>query len=123
MRCGVAGWLDRKVKLFSSAALPFLNVWIGLHRFQKPRGGEGVVAGPADHSNADRVGLQFLLARKVRQLYLVGRQRDARGDRIAEYLVNDILAKSSGVDLGLTQNGMVGDHVAHLVGDDRGDFR
>ena len=96
---------------------------VGGHRLQEPRRGIGVVAGLAEHVDADGVGLQFLLAREGGDLELALGEGGVARQLVGEHLGDDPVVDALRFLEALPLDAVIGGHVPHLVGDDGCDFR
>ena len=95
---------------------------VGIHRLQETGGSEGVVAGPGDVVDAERVGLQFLFARELGKAELAAGQRHLTGGVAGQHFADDAAGQFGGLLALLALDAVIGGDVAHLVADDRGDL-
>ncbi len=93
-----------------------------MHGTEETGGGEGIVAGAADRLDADGVGFQLLLLREGGERPLAGGKRQLATGIIVEHVVDHAADHQRVARLLLALGGMVGDDVAHLVGEHRGDL-
>ena len=95
------------------------QVAVGGHRLQEARRRERIVAGAARGLDADRVGLELLVARELREPELAADQRRLGARRFAEHVGHDLGGEFLlGLQL-LALQAVIGGDVAHLVGDHR----
>ena len=117
MRAGALGWLARKSRLASWRAGDIAELAVGGHRLQEAAGGVGIVAGPADRADADRVGLQLLVAGELRQPQLAADQRHLGDVALAEHVGDHLGGEHLLGLLLLALDAVIGGHMAHLMGD------
>ncbi len=94
---------------------------IGFHRLQETRRSERIVTGFADHLDTDGIRLQFLITRELGKPQLAA-QRFAAGRFIMQHFAGDAPGYSRLSFLLLPQNAVIGDDMAHFVGDHGCDF-
>ena len=92
------------------------------HRLKEPGSRIGIVAGKLAGLDADRVGFKLLIARELREPQLALDQRHPRGRRLAEHIGDHLAGQNLLGFLLLPLQSVIGGHMAHLVGDHRGQF-
>ena len=90
------------------------------HGGEEAGSGEGVVAGTADGLDAHRIRLELLLAREARERALARSERQL--PLVAEHIGDSAADDHRVPRLVLALDGVVGDDVRHLVGEDRRDL-
>ena len=104
------------------AGLFRLQVGIVLHRSEEANRAIRVVAGARGDADADAVGLEFLGARKARQREFRFGERKRSGCRIGDHIGDDAADKVGLTRLLFADLGVAGDHMAHLMRQNRGQF-
>ena len=98
------------------------EIGVGGHGLQEAAGGIGVEACLAARPDADRVGLELLVARELRQPQLAADQRHVGARVLPEYVGHHLGGEHFFGFLLLALQAMVRRDVAHLVGDHGGEF-
>ena len=93
-----------------------------LHRGEEAHRAVRIVAGARRDADAERVGLEFLRARKVHQLEFRFRQRQRADFRIGDHVGDGAAGEIGVARLFLALLGVPRDDVAHLVGEHGGEL-
>ena len=104
------------------AGLLRLELGIVLHRGEEAHRAVGIVTGARGDADADGVGLEFLRPREARQRELRFGERQRAGCRIADHVGDDAADEVGLARLLLADLGVARDHVAHLMGQHRGEL-
>ena len=99
-----------------------LDLGIALQRGEEAHRAVRIVTGARGDADADRVRFEFLLLREARQLKLRFGERQRARFRIVDHVGDDAADQIGLLLLLLAQLGMVGDDMAHLMGDHRGEL-